>query len=49
MRVLAALGLVLWLGAVAAEAAGPHGRSEALTALDARDAETRRLGAAELA
>ena len=29
--------------------AGPRGRSEALRALDARDPETRRLGAAELA
>jgi len=34
---------------VAASAAGPHGRSEALKALEARDAETRRLAAAELA
>ncbi len=48
MRSLAALPLVL-LVAVAAGAAGPRGRSEALAALDSRDAETRRLGAAELA
>ena len=48
MRGLAALVLVLVVP-IAAAAAGPHGRSEALTALDARDAETRRLAAAELA
>ena len=48
MRALAALPLVLVV-AVAAGAAGPRGRSEALTALESRDAETRRLGAAELA
>ena len=48
VRTLLALLLAL-LGAVAAEAAGPRGRSEALTGLDARDAETRRLAAAELA
>jgi len=48
VRTLAALALAL-LGAFAAEAAGPRGRSEALRALDSRDAETRRLGAAELA
>jgi len=48
VRALAALPLVLVV-AVAAGAAGPRGRSEALTALESRDAETRRLGAAELA
>ena len=48
MRALAALPLVLVV-AVTAGAAGPRGRSEALTALESRDAETRRLGAAELA
>jgi len=48
MRGLAALLLVLVVP-LAASAAGPHGRSEALTALEARDAETRRLAAAELA
>ena len=47
-RTLVVLALAL-LGAFAADAAGPRGRSEALRALDARDAETRRLGAAELA
>ena len=46
-RSLATLLLVL-VGA-AAQAAAPRGRTEALAALDARDAETRRLGAAELA
>ena len=48
MRPLAALPLVL-LVAVAAGAAEPRGRSEALAALESRDAETRRLAAAELA
>ncbi len=48
MKTLVALALAL-LGAFAAEAAGPRGRPEALRALDGRDAETRRLGAAELA
>ena len=48
MRVLAAL-LLLLAGAVAADATGPLGRSEALAALDERDVDTRRLGAAELA
>ena len=47
-RALAALMLAL-LATVAAGAAAPRGRSQALTALDARDVETRRLGAAELA
>jgi tetratricopeptide (TPR) repeat protein len=48
VKTLVVLALAL-LGAFAAEAAGPHGRSEAVRALDARDPETRRLGAAELA
>ena len=48
-RALAVLGLVILLAPVAAWAAAPRGRSQALTALDSRDAETRRLGAAELA
>jgi tetratricopeptide (TPR) repeat protein len=48
VRSLAALAVVLLAVGLAA-AAGPRGRSEALTSLDARDAETRRLGAAELA
>ena len=48
MRTLLTLVLVL-LAPVAAGAAGPRGRSEALTALESRDAETRRLAAAELA
>jgi tetratricopeptide (TPR) repeat protein len=48
VRALAALGLVL-LAALAAEAAGPRGRTEALAALDDRDVEARRLGAAALA
>jgi tetratricopeptide (TPR) repeat protein len=47
-RTLTALLLVLGV-AVSAGAAAPRGRTEALAALDARDAETRRLGAAELA
>ena len=47
MRVLAAV-LLLLLGVVSADAA-PLGRAEALAALDDRDAETRRLGAASLA
>jgi tetratricopeptide (TPR) repeat protein len=47
-RTLATLVLVL-LAPIAAHAAAPRGRTEALAALDARDAETRRLGAAELA
>ena len=47
MRVLAAALLVL-LGVVFADAA-PLGHAEALAALDDRDAETRRLGAASLA
>jgi tetratricopeptide (TPR) repeat protein len=48
VKALVALPLVL-LVAVAAAAAGPRGRSEALKALESRDPETRRLGAAELA
>ena len=48
MKTLAALLLVL-LAAAAAEAAGPRDRTEALAALDDRDVETRRLGAAALA
>ena len=48
MRALAAV-LLVWLAPIAAAAAGPQGRSEALRGLDARDAETRRLAAAELA
>lgn len=48
MRALIAL-LLLLVGAVTADATGPRGRSEALAALDDRDAEARRLGAAELA
>lgn len=48
MRAVIAL-LLLLVSAVTADAAGPRGRSEALAALDDRDAETRRLGAAELA
>jgi tetratricopeptide (TPR) repeat protein len=47
-RALAALWLVVLVPMVAG-AAGPRGRSEALAALDSRDVETRRLGAAELA
>jgi tetratricopeptide (TPR) repeat protein len=46
-RALAALALVLLSAGLVT--AAPRGRSEGLTALDARDAETRRLGAAELA
>ena len=48
MKTLAAQLLVL-LAAAAAEAAGPRDRTEALAALDDRDVETRRLGAAALA
>jgi len=48
VKTLAALLLVL-LAAAAAEAAGPRDRTEALAALDDRDVETRRLGAAALA
>jgi tetratricopeptide (TPR) repeat protein len=47
-RTVAALLLVL-LVAGAAAAAPPRGRTEALAALDSRDPQTRRLGAAELA
>jgi len=48
VKTLAALLLGL-LAAVAAEAAGPRDRTEALAAHDDRDVETRRLGAAALA
>ncbi len=48
-RSLAAVLVLMLLAPMAARAAAPRGRSQALTALDSRDAETRRLGAAELA
>ena len=48
-RTFAAVLLVMLLAPMAARAAAPRGRSQALAALDSRDAETRRLGAAELA
>ena len=48
-RALAALLLVILLAPIGLGAAAPRGRSQALTALDSSDAETRRLGAAELA
>jgi len=50
MRRVVALPLIaLFVAVVAADAAAPHGRAEALKALESRDVETRRLGAAELA
>jgi tetratricopeptide (TPR) repeat protein len=48
-RSLAAVLVVMLLAPMAARAAAPRGRSQALAALDSSDAETRRLGAAELA
>ena len=48
-RVLALAVVTTLVGAVAAVAAAPRGRFEALKALDSRDVENRRLGAAELA
>jgi tetratricopeptide (TPR) repeat protein len=48
-RTFAAVLVVMLLAPLAARAAAPRGRSQALAALDSRDAETRRLGGAELA